>query len=324
MKKNRTITKFQKILIAVALVIFVLPLFVCILLSVRLIQMDEEAKQSKKLILHYQELLGNENKVSVSDNHIDTFRENEDVVIQDTMLTDSLSQNDSSKVKEETTQRVYLTFDDGPSDRTNEILDILKQYNVKATFFVVGKTDEKSIEIYKRIVADGHALGLHSFSHKYDEIYRSEDAFLQDIKKLQDFLFETTGQKVSILRFPGGSSNKVSTLDMKHLILRLDDLGIHYFDWNVSSQDANGKETPTNQLVANVLVNVKKFPDCIVLLHDGVNKQETVSALPSMLDELVATPGLELLPITQETKPIQHVRVETVRANFAENETKSD
>lgn len=286
--------------------------------------MDEEAKQSKKLILHYQELLGNENKVSVSDNHIDTFRENEDVVIQDTMLTDSLSQNDSSKVKEETTQRVYLTFDDGPSDRTNEILDILKQYNVKATFFVVGKTDEKSIEIYKRIVADGHALGLHSFSHKYDEIYRSEDAFLQDIKKLQDFLFETTGQKVSILRFPGGSSNKVSTLDMKHLILRLDDLGIHYFDWNVSSQDANGKETPTNQLVANVLVNVKKFPDCIVLLHDGVNKQETVSALPSMLDELVATPGLELLPITQETKPIQHVSVETVRANFAENETKSD
>ena len=324
MKKNRTITKFQKILIAVALVIFVLPLFVCILLSVRLIQMDEEAKQSKKLILHYQELLGNENKVSVSDNHIDTFRENEDVVIQDTMLTDSLSQNDSSRVKEETTQRVYLTFDDGPSDRTNEILDILKQYNVKATFFVVGKTDEKSIEIYKRIVADGHALGLHSFSHKYDEIYRSEDAFLQDIKKLQDFLFETTGQKVSILRFPGGSSNKVSTLDMKHLILRLDDLGIHYFDWNVSSQDANGKETPTNQLVANVLVNVKKFPDCIVLLHDGVNKQETVSALPSMLDELVATPGLELLPITQETKPIQHVSVETVRANFAENETKSD
>lgn len=324
MKKNRTITKFQKILIAVALVIFVLPLFVCILLSVRLIQMDEEAKQSKKLILHYQELLGNENKVSVSDNHIDTFRENEDVVIQDTMLTDSLSQNDSSRVKEETTQRVYLTFDDGPSDRTNEILDILKQYNVKATFFVVGKTDEKSIEIYKRIVADGHALGLHSFSHKYDEIYRSEDAFLQDIKKLQDFLFETTGQKVSILRFPGGSSNKVSTLDMKHLILRLDDLGIHYFDWNVSSQDANGKETTTNQLVANVLVNVKKFPDCIVLLHDGVNKQETVSALPSMLDELVATPGLELLPITQETKPIQHVRVETVRANFAENETKSD
>lgn len=324
MEKNRTITKFQKILIAVALVIFVLPLFVCILLSVRLIQMDEEAKQSKKLILHYQELLGNENKVSVSDNHIDTFRENEDVVIQDTMLTDSLSQNDSSKVKEETTQRVYLTFDDGPSDRTNEILDILKQYNVKATFFVVGKTDEKSIEIYKRIVADGHALGLHSFSHKYDEIYRSEDAFLQDIKKLQDFLFETTGQKVSILRFPGGSSNKVSTLDMKHLILRLDDLGIHYFDWNVSSQDANGKETPTNQLVANVLVNVKKFPDCIVLLHDGVNKQETVSALPSMLDELVATPGLELLPITQETKPIQHVSVETVRANFAENETKSD
>ncbi len=324
MKKNRTITKFQKILIAVALVIFVLPLFVCILLSVRLIQMDEEAKQSKKLILHYQELLGNENKVSVSDNHIDTFRENEDVVIQDTMLTDSLSQNDSSKVKEETTQRVYLTFDDGPSDRTNEILDILKQYNVKATFFVVGKTEEKSIEIYKRIVAEGHALGLHSFSHKYDEIYRSEDAFLQDIKKLQDFLFETTGQKVSILRFPGGSSNKVSTLDMKHLILRLDDLGIHYFDWNVSSQDANGKGTPTNQLVANVLVNVKKFPDCIVLLHDGVNKQETVSALPSMLDELVATPGLELLPITQETKPIQHVSVETVRANFAENETKSD
>ena len=89
--------------------------------------------------------------------------------------------------KTEYVKKIYLTFDDGPSSSTNEILDILKAYDVKATFFVVGKTDEASKEAYRRIVAEGHTLGMHSYSHSYSGIYKSTTAFKKDLKKLYDF-----------------------------------------------------------------------------------------------------------------------------------------
>ena len=92
-----------------------------------------------------------------------------------------------------TVRKVYLTFDDGPSGNTSRILDILAEYDVKATFFVVGKEEEQYQELYKRIVDEGHTLGMHSYSHKYDEIYQSVDSFAQDMSKLQEFLYETTG-----------------------------------------------------------------------------------------------------------------------------------
>lgn len=105
--------------------------------------------------------------------------------------------------KDGTTRKVYLTFDDGPSSNTARILDILAEYDVKATFFVVGKEEEKYQELYKRIVDEGHTLGMHSYSHKYDEIYQSVDSFAQDMSKLQEFLYETTGVWCKILQISG-------------------------------------------------------------------------------------------------------------------------
>lgn len=107
-------------------------------------------------------------------------------------------------------RKVYLTFDDGPSGNTGEILDILAEYDVKATFFVVGKEEEKYQPLYKRIVEEGHTLAMHSYSHKYDEIYQSKESFAADLSKLQEFLYDTTGVWCRYCRFPGGSSNTVS------------------------------------------------------------------------------------------------------------------
>lgn len=99
--------------------------------------------------------------------------------------------------------KVYLTFDDGPSENTDAILDVLSEYDVKATFFVVGKEDEASAAIYQRIVDEGHTLGMHSYSNKYSLIYQSEDAFEADFHQLQDYLYEVTGEKSRYYRFPG-------------------------------------------------------------------------------------------------------------------------
>ena len=102
---------------------------------------------------------------------------------------------------------VYLTFDDGPSIYTEEILDILDEYQVKATFFVVGKESDAAKEALRDIVARGHTLGMHSYSHKYSELYASEEAFEADFLKLQGYLEDVTGVKSKVYRFPGGSSN---------------------------------------------------------------------------------------------------------------------
>lgn len=128
-------------------------------------------------------------------------------------------QRDTSEAAEAAAQgdgsrKVYLTFDDGPSSNTGRILDILAEYDVKATFFVVGKTEEKYQSLYKRIVEEGHTLAMHSFSHKYNEIYQSRESYVEDLSKLQEFLYETTGVWCRYCRFPGGSSNTVSRVDM--------------------------------------------------------------------------------------------------------------
>ena len=100
---------------------------------------------------------------------------------------EAVSEEDSS------VRKVYLTFDDGPSSNTNRILDILADYDVKATFFVVGKEEEEYQALYNRIVEEGHTLAMHSYSHKYNEIYQSVESFSTDLSKLQEFLYDTTG-----------------------------------------------------------------------------------------------------------------------------------
>ncbi len=204
-------------------------------------------------------------------------------------------------------RKVYLTFDDGPSGNTGEILDILAAYNVKATFFVVGKTEEKYQPLYKRIVEEGHTLAMHSYSHKYNEIYQSKESYIEDLSKLQEFLYETTGVWCRYCRFPGGSSNTVSRVDMHELIDYLDEQDMTYFDWNVSSGDASSAYISPEAIVRNSTARLGEFDEAIILLHDAVDKSSTVQALPELIEKIQAMEDTKIVPITDETEPIHHI-----------------
>ena len=203
-------------------------------------------------------------------------------------------------------RKVYLTFDDGPGPNTDKILDILEQYGVKATFFVVGK--EGYAEQYRRIVEEGHTLGMHSYSHKYNEIYASLDAYKNDLNKLHDFLYELTGEDCNIVRFPGGSSNTISNVDMRELISYLNEENIVYYDWNVSSGDATGNYKNADRIAENVLENIEKYNNAIILFHDAAGKDSTVEALPIIIEKILESSDTVILPISSDTVKIQHLK----------------
>jgi peptidoglycan/xylan/chitin deacetylase (PgdA/CDA1 family) len=207
-------------------------------------------------------------------------------------------------------QNIYLTFDDGPSDNTDEILDILAEYNVKATFFVVGKEDEESVRLYKRIVNEGHTLAMHSYTHDYSSLYASLGSFKDEITKQRQLIYDITGYMPQFFRFPGGSSNKVSNTDMGDMIQYLNGIGMKYFDWNVSSQDAtNSKSYTTKTLMDNIMNDISKYHTAVVLLHDG--KDTTTAALPKLLKQLQKRDA-DILPITDDTPLVQHVKYDSV------------
>ncbi|MDD3172915.1 MAG: polysaccharide deacetylase [Herbinix sp.] len=209
-------------------------------------------------------------------------------------------------------KKVYLTFDDGPSKYTGDILDLLSDYNIKATFFVIGKTDQASKELYKRIVNEGHTLGMHSYSHKYDKIYNSVEDFDKDFTKLWKLLYDTTGYKPSIYRFPGGSDNLVNDNGMKEFIRYLNKSSIVYYDWNVVNGDATSVTYTEDQLVDNVLDGVAIMDTSIVLMHDTQTKQTTVDSLPELIEALISG-GAKILPLDKDVPPIQMIKADTVK-----------
>ena len=212
------------------------------------------------------------------DYDFDNIVEDEYVSAYDEEGESKLFTNDNSAnlLKEGEIPMVYLTFDDGPSDNTDAILDVLDDYNVKATFFVTGDNSEEAAAKYKRIVDEGHTIGMHSYSHKYSDIYSSIDAFKQDLADIQNLIYDTTGVTSKYYRFPGGSSNQVSNIDMSSYISYLNEQGIVYYDWNVASGDATSQAFTPDELVENVMKDVVKYKTSVVLMHDGSNKCSTV------------------------------------------------
>lgn len=175
---------------------------------------------------------------------------------------------------------IYLTFDDGPSKYTKDLLKILKDNDVKATFFVVGS---KYSDTISDIYADGHAIGIHSFTHTYKEIYSSVDAYFEDLNKIRDLIYDKTGYYTNLVRFPGGSSNTVSNFNkgiMTTLASELESRGYAYFDWNVSSGDAGGEST-TNGVYNNVIKGIGNKKTAIVLQHD--TKKFSIDAVQDII-----------------------------------------
>lgn len=177
----------------------------------------------------------------------------------------------------------YFTFDDGPSANTNKILNILDSHNIKATFFVVGRTGEQNIAIYNRIIEDGHTLGNHTYSHVYKNIYKDTDAFMADIYKLEDHIFESTGHKTNLVRFPGGSSNSYIKNNAQDFTRKLLSEGYQYFDWNVDSGDALPSPLTSFEIVNHTVNSTKYHHDAIILMHE---KNTTVAALPTIINYL--------------------------------------
>ena len=174
---------------------------------------------------------------------------------------------------------IYLTFDDGPSNYTAQLLDVLKKYNVKATFFVTGYGSD---EMIKREYDEGHTVALHTYSHTYKTVYASMDAYFNDLQQISDRVERITGHKSYIVRFPGGSSNTVSSKSkciMTALAHELENRGYVYYDWNVSSGDA-GSTTDTNQVYYNV-VNRLGNGRYVVLQHDS--KSYSVKAVERII-----------------------------------------
>lgn len=200
--------------------------------------------------------------------------------------------------------KIYLTFDDGSSYLTSQILDILKEKNVKATFFVVNVN-----ETTKRAYNEGHAIALHSNTHNYSYIYANSNNYFQDLENISNKVYNLIGIKPKIIRFPGGSSNTISRNYNKGIMTYLTsevlNRGYVYFDWNIDSNDAGSDIRNSNNIYYNVVNNLSHSKTNIVLMHDSGGHDATVSALKEII-EYGKTYGYTFDVITENTPVVAH------------------
>lgn len=218
----------------------------------------------------------------------------------------------------------YLTFDDGPSStNTPGILDVLKQENVKATFFVVtSEINEETQPILQRIVDEGHTLCIHANEHAYGKLYASTEAYLADFAEAYDKIYDLTGYRVQGFRFPGGSNGQVNSSGCYHeIVTEMTRRGFEYYDWNAYDHDAEGGNYSVEQMVQFAVheVNISSRNDTIMLLHDTYGKEKTVQALPSIIRQLKDA-GIQLLPIDNTTRPVHFYVSDSTPPEYVEPE----
>lgn len=201
---------------------------------------------------------------------------------------------------------VFLTFDDGPSVITDEILDILKEKGVPATFFVIGPKGELTEERLLRIANEGHEIGLHSYCHKYSEIYSSVDSFLADLSIEQEWIESTVGKACSIFRFPGGSANSLADKNILSSIKEeMSRRGFVWYDWNADGEDSIHKYISSDEIISNVFACAKDKNTVVVLLHDSSGHKATAEALPSIIDRF-SEQGYRFGKLSEMQNPIQY------------------
>ena len=176
---------------------------------------------------------------------------------------------------------VYLTFDDGPDDKvTPQILDILKAEGVKATFYVCGNMVEANPDVLKRIFNEGHAIGNHSYNHRYDQLYASPWSFMEQIIQTDTAIKSIIGVRPFIIRAPGG----VGMFSANYWTM-IEDCGYVEHDWNALTEDATPSKPNASTQINNVLKYLGDNPpeSVIILMHSNGDKQETVKALPELI-----------------------------------------
>ncbi len=198
---------------------------------------------------------------------------------------------------------MYLTFDDGPSERsTDQILDVLRERNIKAAFFVIGEYVRKYPDTARRIVQEGHTIGIHCDSHNYEALYADADSYLEDFRRAYETVREVTGVRVTLFRFPGGSINAYNEKICREIIRRMTENGFVYFDWNASLEDAVADARP-ERFIENARDTALGRNTVVLLAHDRV--EGTAACLEGLID---AFPDYRMERLTPESEPVQFVR----------------
>jgi len=194
---------------------------------------------------------------------------------------------------------LYLTFDDGPSKNTEQVLDILKREGITATFFLLGEHVLKQPEIVKRIVKEGHAIGNHTFDHKYDRLYGSFAEFADQVMKTDEAIYRTAGVRTTLVRAPGGT---YTNFDQGYFEA-MKAAGYQVHDWNVDSGDSKRQGVPASEILTTIKGS-KIASTLNVLLHDSAGHSESVKALPSII-KYYKEKGYTFAKLTDQVEPIQ-------------------
>lgn len=195
---------------------------------------------------------------------------------------------------------MYLTFDDGPSEEyTDMVLDVLKEKNIKATFFLIGEYVRKYPETAKRIADEGHTIGIHCDVHDYQKIYSSVDSYIEDFEKAYDTVYEVTGVEAQFFRFPGGSVNAYNKTVYQDIITQMEARGFVYYDWNASLGDAAKNTASPEELIHNAVDTARGRREVVMLAHDRVDN--TAYALEELIDAL---PEYRICPLTLKAQPV--------------------
>ncbi|MBQ4166341.1 MAG: polysaccharide deacetylase [Oscillospiraceae bacterium] len=199
---------------------------------------------------------------------------------------------------------VYLTFDDGPSRNTRSVLNYLDQFGIKATFFVVPQRTEECYKYMKDIVDRGHSIGVHSKTHDYKTIYASVEDYLKDFYEAWQMIYEATGVKTQIFRFPGGSLNDYNGKTRDAIIEEMTRRGFRYYDWNVDSNDSS--DATWTEMYNSIPSDVAKYYRSFVLMHDSAHRVNTVYVLEDVIEVLIEE-GYKFDKINNDTEPVQFI-----------------
>lgn len=330
-RRRKRINLYKRIIVITIIALILLPTILCIILFCRINNLNKELEAVKLSMLEKNTQIAENTNFNIRENDIEetssgvygtNTNKRENTSSDNTEQTDGevTSQTEAENTKdievfaaaeysEEVRQAladgrkvVYLTFDDGPCDNTNHLLDVLAQYDVKVTFFVNGY--EGYEDVYRRIIEEGHTIGMHTYSHQYEVVYGELDSFKSEVNTLSDYLESVTGMKPFLFRFPGGSSTSKTT-NINMYIDYLNEENIIYYDWNVASGDAVINPLTAEQIYNNVMNGIASMDVSVVLMHDAVGRETTVDALPAIIESLQAMDAL-ILPITEETVPVHH------------------
>lgn len=312
MNRTKRVKTLKKLIVGTVIALIILPTILCVILFVYSRRLQQQIYILTDRVAVAEE--GRDDPAEQYETMQDTYRQEIDELtskISDlenelTSLRDLEKNEPASETKTSWPKKVYLTFDDGPSGHTQDILDILDSYGVKGNFFVCATQNEDYQKFYRKILDEGHMLGLHSYTHVYEDIYASEEAFREDVLAIRSFVNEQTGgYNATYYRFPGGSTNLHARISIQSCAEWLTEQGLVYYDWNLSSQDAVNPMQSKESIVRNATFGCENFEEVVVLMHDLGNKDTTVEALPEII-EYYQNLGAVISVIDENSMRVQH------------------